>query len=283
MADQVVQITAGSGTKIDVSELTVGANTVERQRMNVADPTVAAGLAVVGNSAPAGTEYGLLVRHTGVAQVGGVYNTTPPTVTAGATTVLQTDVNGNLKVNQRNLTATDVCSVQPVAGQTFNTIAALYDGFGNQIASFAPGGGSSNMIMASTVNAKVLISVAAGTVVNASSTSVDIDVSHFSELCFDFHNTAGGGTSPTITIAINRKGADGNYYPMYVTAAVAGATPTTISAQIGRGFPTAPTSTTATGYGAFAMSIGQTIQVVVTIGGSASPTVTCGYSLIAKM
>lgn len=47
MADQVVQITAGTGTKIDVSELTVGANTVERQRINIADPVNATSLATV--------------------------------------------------------------------------------------------------------------------------------------------------------------------------------------------------------------------------------------------
>ncbi len=42
MADQVVQLPVdGSGKKVDVSELTVGANTVERQRINVADPTAA--------------------------------------------------------------------------------------------------------------------------------------------------------------------------------------------------------------------------------------------------
>lgn len=38
MADQVVQVNAdGSGKKIDVSEVTVGANTVERQRIVIGD------------------------------------------------------------------------------------------------------------------------------------------------------------------------------------------------------------------------------------------------------
>lgn len=276
MADQVVQITAGTGVKIDVSELTVAAQTVERQRMNIADPTVAAGLAVVGNSAPTGTEYGLFVRHTGVAQAGGVYNTSPPVLTNGATSALQLDVNGNLKTNPRLLTASDVISVQPVAGFVFPTTAALYDGFGNQIASYAPGGSSSNMILASTVNAKALLSVAAGTVVAVGTvTSADLDVSHFSEIALDFKSTAGTGT---IVITINRKGADGTYYPIYVSASMP--TATTLSMQMGRGFPTAPTSTVATGYGAFAASLGQTLQVVTVV---TTSTITCGYSLIAKM
>ena len=48
MADQFVQVPADStGKKIDTSELTVGANTVERQRIVVGDPTSATALAAV--------------------------------------------------------------------------------------------------------------------------------------------------------------------------------------------------------------------------------------------
>lgn len=48
MADQFVQVPADStGKKIDTSELTVGANTVERQRIVVGDPTTATSLAAV--------------------------------------------------------------------------------------------------------------------------------------------------------------------------------------------------------------------------------------------
>jgi hypothetical protein len=63
MADSLVQVLPDStGKKVDTSSLTVGANTVERQRMNMADPTTAAAIAAVMNSLPAGTEYGLVVR-----------------------------------------------------------------------------------------------------------------------------------------------------------------------------------------------------------------------------
>jgi hypothetical protein len=62
MADQVVQITAGAGTKIDVSEITVGANTVERQRINLASPVTAAALAEVKNAAPSTSDYGVVAR-----------------------------------------------------------------------------------------------------------------------------------------------------------------------------------------------------------------------------
>ena len=48
MTDQYVQIQPNStGLKVDTSELVVGANTVERQRMVVADPVYSAGLATV--------------------------------------------------------------------------------------------------------------------------------------------------------------------------------------------------------------------------------------------
>lgn len=51
MADQYVQIQPDStGKKIDVSELTVNANTVERQRMVIADNSGAANFATVTSS-----------------------------------------------------------------------------------------------------------------------------------------------------------------------------------------------------------------------------------------
>jgi hypothetical protein len=49
MADGIVQVAPDStGKKIDSSELTVGANTVERQRINIASATVATDIAGVG-------------------------------------------------------------------------------------------------------------------------------------------------------------------------------------------------------------------------------------------
>lgn len=63
MADQTILVSPGaSGLKFDLTELTVGANTVERERVNISDPTDAAGLAKVISSAPAGTEYAVVTR-----------------------------------------------------------------------------------------------------------------------------------------------------------------------------------------------------------------------------
>jgi hypothetical protein len=62
MADGVVAVPNSGAAKVDTSELTVGANIVERQRMVISDTATAAALAAVQNSQPAGTEYGLVVR-----------------------------------------------------------------------------------------------------------------------------------------------------------------------------------------------------------------------------
>lgn len=62
MADGIVAVPNTGTAKVDTSELTVGANTVERQRIVLADSATAAALAAVLNSQPAGTEYALVVR-----------------------------------------------------------------------------------------------------------------------------------------------------------------------------------------------------------------------------
>jgi hypothetical protein len=64
MADGIVQVQPdSSGKKVDTSELTVNAQTVERQRVVLSDDATAAGLAKVMNVAPSGTEYGLITRN----------------------------------------------------------------------------------------------------------------------------------------------------------------------------------------------------------------------------
>lgn len=96
MSDQVVQVaTDGSGKKIDVTELTVGANTVQRQRVNLSDPTDAnAHAAVEKSSAITGNEYGL-VTHVG----------------------LLADMAESLKHMQRLMAATLAMGVDPSTGR----------------------------------------------------------------------------------------------------------------------------------------------------------------------
>lgn len=65
MTDQVVSLQPdGTGKKVDVTELTVGGNTVERQRINVSDHTDANAHAVVKSTTPFPSDYGLAVRPT---------------------------------------------------------------------------------------------------------------------------------------------------------------------------------------------------------------------------
>jgi hypothetical protein len=61
MSDGIVIVQPDStGKKIDTSELTVGPNTVERQRTVIADDSTAAALAKVRNSAPGSSDYGVV-------------------------------------------------------------------------------------------------------------------------------------------------------------------------------------------------------------------------------
>lgn len=63
MADGLIQVPVDStGKKVDTTELAVGANNVERQRINVSSPTDANGHAEVKNTQPASTDYGLVTR-----------------------------------------------------------------------------------------------------------------------------------------------------------------------------------------------------------------------------
>jgi hypothetical protein len=112
MADQVIILPVdSSGKKVDTTELTVGANTVERQRINVADPVNPAGLGGVINTTPASTDYGLEVREVSVNSEGatpvipvgptvfGRVNDTPESYVAGELHPLSITSEGRLRVS----------------------------------------------------------------------------------------------------------------------------------------------------------------------------------------
>jgi hypothetical protein len=88
MADGVVGLAAdGTGKKVDTSELTVGTNTVERQRINISDPTSAAAIVAVTNTTLTGAEYGAVTRPI----ISGSDGTTPR--------VIKTATDGTLLIN----------------------------------------------------------------------------------------------------------------------------------------------------------------------------------------
>jgi len=97
MADGVVQVAPdSSGKKVDTSELTVSAQTVERQRIVIADNATAAALAAVENAAPATGDYGLITR-----PLAAVANASVPSKTEGNSIVLSTDLAAALRVVER--------------------------------------------------------------------------------------------------------------------------------------------------------------------------------------
>lgn len=213
-------------------------------------------------------------------KVGGKYNASKPTLADGQRGDLQLMSDGALYVYPRAMTLTDQISVWPVGGAVFVTNSWTYDGFGNQVASFTPNGSTSAAMMVCGINTKTIASAAIGTVIAAgTTTSADFDSSHFTRVAIDLKVTTVTG-SGTINITINRKGADGVYYPLYTTGTVTTALPTFVSANIGTGMPTAITSATASAYGSYAVDISNALQVVVLVTGT---SVTCSYSIIAKM
>ncbi len=111
MADEIVGIDEPAGgavdKKIDNTALTVGANTVQRQRINVSG-AAADDLAVVVDSAPGASDHGLVVREVGGAQavVGGGVEATAQRVTiaSDSTGVLSVDdAGGALTVDHATL------------------------------------------------------------------------------------------------------------------------------------------------------------------------------------
>lgn len=64
MADGAIKLPGGAagGPTLDTSELTVGANVVERERMIIADDSDAAGVAKVQKTNPSPNDYGVSTR-----------------------------------------------------------------------------------------------------------------------------------------------------------------------------------------------------------------------------
>lgn len=97
--------------------------------------------------------------------------------------------------------------------------------------------------------------------------SGDLTVDSFAELAVDANITAVSGTSPTIVFALDRKGADGIYYPIWTSSTVS-TSPTQVSNSIGSGFSTN-------------QSFGNVVRFRWTIGGT-SPSWTFSVSILGK-
>lgn len=115
---------------------------------------------------------------------------------------------------------------------------------------------------------------ATGTVLNqtsaalvASGNSSDLVVGPYTEVAVDINISAVSGTTPTAQFYIDRKGIDGNYYPLWTNTTAA-----TIISQI----------STSIGSGcAVNHSLGSTIRLRWVLTGS-SPSFTCTASILGK-
>jgi hypothetical protein len=123
VADQVVQLVsdaANTGRKVDCSELVVGANTVERQRIVLSDDSTAAALAKVQNAAPGATDYGLTVRTPAEATVAA--GTAPGKSLLGAGQFLASNALLAMTTGQCAALQTDAAGVQKVGKLPLGTI-----------------------------------------------------------------------------------------------------------------------------------------------------------------
>lgn len=130
MANQIVQLPADStGKKVDTSELTVGGNTVNRQRLVVADDSTAAALGKVTNANSGSTDYGLVVRLAGIGNsandgtdsalkvpvLPALANTAAPTLTDGRQNPLSLDTSARLRVTVQEALPAGTAHVGEVA------------------------------------------------------------------------------------------------------------------------------------------------------------------------
>jgi hypothetical protein len=125
MTDGLVQVAADStGKKIDTSELTVGANTVERQRVVIADSTTATSLATVkaASTAAVATDPALVVAVSPNNTVG-VTQATLTKGTQGATGVSTQDLKDAGRTSVV-LNAASIVSATPVALVTMQKYVA---------------------------------------------------------------------------------------------------------------------------------------------------------------
>lgn len=124
MADGIIQLPAdGTGKKRDASELTVGGNTVERERLVIADPTNASGLVVVKNSNPTGTEYASILRPT-IPQRAGARN--PIIFRVDEINGLSTEALVSMTVNSGGTETGSLTSYTVTTGKTLRIQAIIF-------------------------------------------------------------------------------------------------------------------------------------------------------------
>jgi hypothetical protein len=143
MTAGVVQVQPDStGKKIDTNELTVGANTVERQNISISDPTSATQIAAVASSSPAGTESGLITRPILSALPAGTNVIGHVIIDSGSTTVVTGTVSGGKTNNNAAPGATNDGTLPVLANAAPPTWVE-----GNQTANSADLAGATRVVL----------------------------------------------------------------------------------------------------------------------------------------
>lgn len=102
--------------------------------------------------------------------------------------------------------------------------------------------------------------------ITSNGNSSDLNVANYSELLIDANITAVAGTTPTLQLFIDRKAADGNYYPIWNSPSITATGQA--SDSIGAGLNKA-------------QSFAGTVRVRWVLGGT-TPSFTLSISLIGK-
>ena len=99
----------------------------------------------------------------------------------------------------------------------------------------------------------------------------DINTTNVQQLSIDIQLTGVAGTNPTILFTFYRKGADGQYYPMFSFPLVTGlpTNPYFLSTSVGPGL-------------SYAISLGTTCNLSWVVGGTATPTYTFSTNTYGK-
>lgn len=124
---------------------------------------------------------------------------------------------------------------------------------------------AANPLPTSPPAAATVLSIASAAI-TAAVTSSDLVVGSYKELAIDVNVSVISGTTPSYTLTINRKGADGVYYPIYTGTALTAVGK--ISISLGKGASTN-------------IAFGSTIQVVETVAGT-TPSITRSVSIVGK-
>ncbi|SRR6266487_31118 len=117
-------------------------------------------------------------------------------------------------------------------------------------------------------SATAVYSLASTQTSGSTQNSGDLTVGAYTEISLDINTTAQSGTSPTLQLFYERKGADGIYYVLWQSAVLTVAA-NTLSTSIGSGM-------------AYNQSLGLTGRLRWVVGGSATPTYTFSANIQGK-